>query len=449
MRPSAGLPGLFLCILFVICVFSAGADEPRAVYLTEEASVEMALLNNPAIRSELISLKIAENSHNNRWNIFLPSLTGTSTLLRLNIAPVNPIPGGADPPRWNLGAGLDTQLTLSVAMKHRVEALKLALKGAGREVESVIRETEISVRKSFYQLLLQKEQISLMEQRISAADKRYQEASEDYSRGVIDEYTLLTLQVALENLKPALKRMENGYNLSLLRFKQTLGIPQETMIVLIGKIEAPDFPVLGRSDISSLISSSPALQKTRLGLEQLENTIRMTRAGLYPTVTFRLGFDPALGGDPFTGDIFDADLWKQRSGAFSATLRLPLEQFLPGSPTRTEIRNLNYKKEQMEIALRQAEEALELQVLALLGELASSLETLGSLQLNAELAERAYILAQEGYSFGLRTIAQVRDSEIDMSNARLELLKEQHRYREALLDLQHLLSVPLEILKEN
>ncbi|MFP4642828.1 MAG: TolC family protein [Spirochaetales bacterium] len=442
---------------------SAQNNDP--LQLDADLAVEMALQRNLGIRTQELEVMIEERNYADRWNVFLPQISARGTLSRANEeqegqadvedlieaapdpteAPLEPEepPEPEDPPRWNLSTNLDISLTLTRQMIDGLRARASALETAEISLREARRETEREVRLSFYELLLQQEQIRLAERRLAEAEQRYEEAQEDYEDGVIDEFTLLSTQVNLENQRPALRRQRQGYDAAMRQFALSIGVPPEEELELEGEIGVDPVDLLEENRLRSLIGGNADVREARRGIEQTELSLDSTVSGMYPTLTLAYNVDPGLTGDPFSSDLFESDNWGQRSGAFSIALNVPIDPLLPRSSTRTDIAEQERQIEQGEIAVQQAIDGAQSSLVSLVDTLEITLDSMESVGLNVELAERALELAEEGYDSGFRDISDVRDAEIDLIDARLDLLEEQFNYREALVELQFLLDTPL------
>lgn len=463
MRTVFVIPVLAAAVLLSVPAATADADNVDTLQLDADLAVEMALQRNLGLRTRELEVMIEERNYADRWNVFLPQISARGTLARPNEAPeaqpdieglieaglTGTEPPEPDaPPRWNLSTNLDISLTFTRRMIDGLRARANALETAEIELREARRETERDVRMSFYELLLQQEQIELAERRLAEAEQRYEETQEDYEDGVIDEFTLLSTQVALENQRPALRRQRQAFEAAMRQFALTIGVPPEESLQLDGEIGVDPVTPAGEQELRSHLGRNAEIREARRRVEQITLSRDATISGMFPTLTLGYNIDPALTGDPFSSDVFDADNWGQRSGAFNITLNVPIDPLLPRSRTRTEIAEQERQIEQAEIAVQQTTDGVHSRLVTLLNTLEITLDSMESVMLSVELAERALELAEEGYDSGFRDISDVRDAEIDLLDARLDLLQEQFDYQEALVDLEFLLDTPRSELTE-
>ncbi|WP_169313590.1 TolC family protein [Spirochaeta africana] len=457
MRTAHRTPLLPVVLLLLISASLTALPAPSELDI--DTAVELALANNLGIRSHRIDAQIAERNYQHRFNVLYPQISAQGTLARPNAEPEDPfaglmeqlgfppVPDAEDPPRWNMTGTLSAQLTLASQMIHGIRAVTDAYHNAEIELDDARRELEKQIRTSFYQLLLQQEQLDLSERRLAATRARLEEVQQNYEAGLVDELTLRRTQVALENQRPGLLRQRQGYATAKHSLAAALGVDSLENTTITGSIEQASLELADESALLQLIDRNPDIQAARRGIQGMETRIDLTRAEMLPTLTFAFSLNPGLSGDPFSSDPFDTDNWSDR-GSFSMTLRQPLDPLLPGSSTRQNLANQRDELQQAHLRVEQARSGVALQTRRLLGEITAARETIESLQANVALAERAFELAEEAYQSGLRDFSVVRDAEIDLGDARLQLLQEQHRSIELLLELEYLLNTPHETMKE-
>lgn len=428
-----------LVIIFMLTAMISA----ETVMIDIEKSVELALENNLGLKISRLDVAINKRAADLSWNRFIPTVQASGTMMRWNTEQIFP--------RWGLSAGLDISLTLSYALFKEIEGTKIDYASGLISYETAIKQLERDVRKNFYNILVFEEKLKLMEQDIEAAYNRFEQAKINYRNGLVPELSVLSAQVGYENLKPVLTEMKLGYATMLDGFKMLLGIDLNTDLKITGDIEIEpielnteilaDLFLAGRLDILSL-------NKTVQSLENKKSTIQLRT--MTPMLILGLNYDPAFGKDPWENNWFeDMDTnWNQQSGMFRMTLSMSLDSFLPWSFAQTGIRDIEDGITQLKLGLAQARMGAEMEIKTLIMQLNKSKEQLQTLNLNIQLAEKAYRMSQEAYDAGSRELLEVEDSERDLNTAKLEVLKEKYNYITGLLDLEYALNATLEEIKE-
>lgn len=440
MKQRLSILSLSLFVLLHVA-FSAYGDE--TVVVTVDEAVERALSHNLGLQSQAFSTRIEERAYRNRFNVLIPAVSSSLTLIRPNREP-EPSPLAPDPSRWNLRAGIDASLTLSLQILDGIEASRLAFENATLSLESASRDVEIRVRSTFYQLLVQQEQLSVTRDRFAASEERIADLQGQYEAGLVDELSLLTQQVTVENQRPAIRRQQDAIQAGLRRFAEIIGLEPGISLVLDGDIGSAFLNVDDAVSLLDLVTESTAVRQAEQQVRQLVVARQATVSSLYPSMTFSAGVNPQLRGDPFDAeDLFNVDNWSD-GGAFSVTVRMPIDPFLRWSTTRTRLDDQTDQIRQAQLSVETAQRNTAVEVMAIVEQLETTLASVQSLQSNVELARRALDLAEEGYAAGLQTITTVEDTEFDLRNARFELLQEQSRYIENILSLENILGLSIE-----
>lgn len=446
--------GVFLTLAPGTLWGQTGSALPEQIDL--ETAVALALQSNLGIESEMLAVRQKKLIADTWWNRFYPQASASVTMGRLNEQPSpSPLaiflqqqPGGPppeDPPRWFMSGQLNFSLDLTLQTFPGISLSRLDYEMGLLTLAEARNQVERDVGKQFYNLLLTAEQIALMEQRIASAERRYEQAQVNFANGLIDEFSLLSAQVAVENQRPALKAMQGGYQQQLLVFRNTLGLPLRTQVVPVGTIDPPavDREVLE----TAMFQNRLDLQQLRL-LEQIrKEQIRVndfSPGGRYPFLRFGLTVDPRFEGDPLQDSWFDRERWNQQSGAFTITLVQPLTAWFPYSQQRNEITGLEREIERNRLNMEQAIRGAEIRVEGLLLGIENSQRTMVALTENIRLARRAFELAEVGYNNGLRELLEVQNAEIELRDAELQLLQEQKNVMDNLLDLIFELNVSMD-----
>lgn len=433
-----------------------------------ETAVQLALANNLGVELQNIDVRKAKRLVDNAWTVFIPQVSATGTLSRVNevqdITGLAPVPDPAltvpgafavtpfeqEGNRWNLSTELQAGLSVNLQIIRNIQQTIQQYDIGVINLEDAKAQLRRDVRKQFYELLSQQENIRITRESIETAQERFEQTQINYDNGLVDEFTLLSSRVQLENLRPQLQQQELGYRRALMGFKQTLGLEPTEPIELDGQIDADLISLEADALIRDYLESRYDIQLARQGITSAELALDAKRAERYPTLSLRWSADPTFAGDPFEDPWFDdvENDWNQQRGAFSISITQPLDPLLPFSRTQVEINNLKDDVQKARIQLQQARTGAEIQIRQLVDQLETSRAAIDVRRLNVERARRAFNLAQEAYDAGNRELLEVREAEDELQQAQVQLLDEQKNYVVALLDLVYALNASTEELKE-
>lgn len=434
-------------VAFLLALLSTGSVLAEDIDL--ETAMALALDSNLGIESELLAVRQKKLIADTWWNRFYPTINANASLARFN---TEQSAGPVELPRWGASMGLDMSLILTLQTLPGLNLARLDYESGLIDLADARAQIERDVSKQFYDLLLLREQIALTEEQIDTAERRYQQAQRNYDNGLIDEFTLLSAQVQVENLRPALTGLQVAYQQTLLGFKNSIGLPLTTEVTPVGTIDPPTVTIRYEDiDENQLRDRFDVQQLEQLGLilqAQRQATDLSPQGGRAPYIRFGWTVDPTFGGDPWKDDLFDTDRWNQNSGVFTISVVQPIDPWLPFSQTRNAIADYERQIQQNAITINQVLRGAEIGIRGLLLSIRTSQETIRALEENIRLARRAYELAEIGYDNGLRDLLEVESADVDLKDAEFQLLEEQKNIMTNLLDLVYELGTSIEEISE-
>lgn len=441
--------GLWFLLFLTGAVF--GQEAPLT--LTIDEAVRMALENNLGLKVEENKVQVLRRNRDHAWNRFLPSVTASATLSRLNeqqkVTTFVPIPVPPfltsqtvtiDP--WNLGLNVQVQLPLALSQLRAVEQTLVEYENGTLGLLQARRRLERDVRKFFYQILAFQETVRLSRLRAENARQRFVQTEASYRAGRVPEISALQSRVAWENTRPGLREQELALDNLLTSFKILLGLPIDRPLSLSGSIEAVRFDLeLTPERLQALVERRLDVRALAASARSLGTALQLQRDLLLPSLVLMFTMDPSLN-DPFNPDSWsEENAWKQRSGMFGITLTWKLDSILPGSQNQVAIQNLEDQLRQLQWNQEQLRLAGAAELLNLFNRIQRYRESIQTLESNVQLAERAARLANDGYRAGTQSLLEVQDAELQLQTARLQTLNEKINLNNAILDFVYALDV--------
>ena len=441
-------------LLFVCACVSIGVLSAQERRLGVDEAAELALRNNLDLARERLNMEIKQRDRDTAWNVFVPQISagGTWTLLNEPISGPTFTSTGAGPSDGTastLGFNINAQLTLTaqviggLAFRRRdYESGQISLRQARENLER-------DVRRAYYNLQLIDESIAIAEEAVGLAQERYERAQINFDNGLVDEFTLLSAQVAFETSRPNVDDLQIQLDGLLRQFNLLIGLDIDTELVLTSPIAIEPFRLDVERLVSELLPASTQLQALHTASVLAQVQIDTTIQSFLPTLTFGYQWQPSFLGDPLNDPLFaDIDNDWQLSGGLSVTLSQRIDPFLPASQTWTNLENQRVQLRQTELRLQSASQSSEIQLRTLTDTLEKIRLTLDARDLNTQVAQRAFDLAQESYNAGVRDLIDVREAERNLQSARFDALRERFNYISTLLDLRNLLGIETEELQK-
>ncbi|MEJ2662929.1 MAG: TolC family protein [Spirochaetia bacterium] len=448
-----------ISIILFILSFSARvfAQETGTLEIDPKTAIDYAYKNNLTVESARLSLEDKRFARDSSWNQFVPAISLAATLSHMNesqdlgLSDLYTALGLSAPPavsQWNFTASVGAQLTVSLASFYNIRKAVLEYQSGVTGLAKAKSLLARDVQKQFYNLLLLQNRIKVAQTTVNNAQERYDQARVDYRNGLISEYKLLTTQVDLENAKPPLVQLQNAYSDAEMLFKFTIGVDLSRPIVLKGSLDITAREFDAKALLQKYANQRFDIIEAKQGIDTLQNSIDLSSAALYPSVTLGFTYDPTING-PFENDLFDPDNWAQQRGAVTISVTQLIDPLLPSSKTRVAIAELNTQLVVARKSLEQAYTNAELSITRIVRLLETSGTSIQSKEVNVRVAERAYKLALESYHAGGIDLLQVKDTEQALDLARSNLLQEKYNYLAGLLDLEYECNTTLNDLESN
>jgi len=440
-------------ILFSSALLGAQETSPLRTVTIEEA-VTLAMENNISLSSSAIDVRMAKRDADLAWNVFIPTVQASGTLVRSNNVE-NPygailgmvIPGytpatPTEKDHWSAMVGLNISLNLNVALMEGLKATRQSYEAGTLTFEQAKAQTEQSVRKAFYAILLAEGSLDIGRDKLSISEERLKQTQINFANGLVSELAYLQTQLAVETQKPEIREAELNLEQQKSLFAFLLGLPEGTRIGLDGKIE----PKMINLDADQMIGKNLAnrLDIAILGknIELMNTQLRAAKLQIYtPSLALSQSYLPRLSA--IDASWTNADNWTDGSGAFSLTVAFNLTGLLPFSASGQTLAKTQDGITKMELSMKQLAYNADMEIRNLIKKLDKSQTAIAARELNVSIAEKAYRLTEQGYRAGTIEYLDLKDAESSLLQARLGVLSEKFTYLTTMLDLETALNTKL------
>lgn len=332
-RPAQGQPG-------------PSGPNPQALTLTLDEAIQIALVNNYALRSTKLDVTNASAQVREAWGQVMPQVDLQSSYTR-NLKSANPFAGSqagglfqtlgyVDWLAYNERTRTDddpatSPIAFGEFMERQQEGLRdagialddggnpfavanqfqngvtisqtlfsgsafAAIRGAERLKNinelAVDRQEQLlidQVRQAYYQALLATENAGVVTQSVARTRETALEVGKRVTQGVAPKFQRLSAEVELANLEAQLVQVQNQAALALDNLKLTLGIPVEQPLRLRGELdvdEAGTFLTISEEDaVAVALQRRPDVDQARLAVELRRIDRDITRSQYLPTLS--------------------------------------------------------------------------------------------------------------------------------------------------------------------
>jgi outer membrane protein TolC len=401
--------------------------------LTVEESVRIALNNNLGLTQNAIDLDGKQRTADRSWNTLLPTIT-TAAVAGHPTSVTGEIPLAQD--IWIPGFQVSATINLSISTIDNIKKARSDYEAGILTHELAKQRLELQVRKLFYQLILMEAGKELAERSFESAQARYEQIAALVKAGQAARLDEMTAMVDMENKRPNVRNAHTQYENALDSFKALLGLPREQAVVLRGTLYYEDSGSAGETPRSESLEAA-ALQKSIMSLEAQRNA---ARNGAYI---------PVIGLSWKSTPLYNTKggIWNDSEGAFTISLGLSLDNFLPWSAARTRIDSLNDSIRSAEIQLSETLRDRENRITQYRRTIGQTKENITALRFNVELAQTTYALYEEAYRSGAADYQRLRDADDSLLLTQNRVQQEQYNLISAILDLERELNVPFGTIK--
>ena len=415
-------------------------------------AIKVALANNSDIKRSLFDLQTADEEVTKAWSEVLPDVSasaGYTRNLELPVfffpenpndpnSPLRAIPVGEDN-NWRANLSVEQTLFRGEAFVG-ISSSKLFKAAQAENLRATTQQIVTQTRLAYYQVLVAEEQLRLQEATVERLKKNLAENKARLEAGLVDEYAVLQVEVQLSNQRPQLTQARYDVDQAYRELKVVLGVPLDMEFSVKGDLNAFD------------VTSQQAMNEINQNLKRVDNMtpyqfendkdvmdlatdmrgdirvlnkqqalkdqeVKAIKSRFLPTLSasYNLGW---RAEEPGTPTFFGNDRRRVRTQTIGLNVSLPLFQGFSRS-SDLDIAQIEKKdlEEQKRATVRSAK-----------NEIQSARESLNQAIETAPAREQALELAQEGYERAKARLENGLGSQLDVTNAELQLREAEANY---------------------
>lgn len=434
-----------ILLLLAVLMLSASLEAQEAakrVFTLQEA-ISYAIENNASVKHERLNEGIAQAQVKEILAQGLPQINGSGNLNYNIKVPTSFLPVRAFDPEAPADAYRPVQFGIPYQSNVSVNATQLIFSGAyfvGLQAAKVFKElAERNYQKAaidvaegvalaYYGALVAEERLELLQANLQRLDTLYRETQAMNQNGFVEAIDVQRLKVNLNNLRTEYENVQRSLALNISALKFQMDIPMNQEIEIAETIQDFEVEKLALEDFNEY--------HRRIEYRQLETTrklagldIKQSRMQYLPTLSAfgNIGYN---AGKPELGQLFqetpdffvevnqekvlvEAHTWNQFA-AVGINLNVPIfDGFLKANT----IRRKKLIAEQVDLQMRNLENAIDLEVEQARITLQNSLQSLETQQENMELAQEVFRVSKIKYQEGVGSNLEVVEAENALKTA--------------------------------
>jgi multidrug efflux system outer membrane protein len=403
--------------------------------LDKEKCIALALKNNTGLLEESISLQTSERSAKNSWNLLLPDVSAS-----LSLSSSSSYSDDTDETKLGVSPGLSLTYTVSPGLKESMRQLQIELEGSQISYDDALLQLKMDVESEFYYLLTSRGNLEIQKNDIELAQRRYEQVQEKFRNGLVPELDVLQERVNVANLKPTYSSLKATYQNRLKEFLVILGLDPSQEVSLEGSLEVDTYELDALQLIEQYLANRSDIKAQQNSLELLESSLRYSRkTGHLPSISLSATVSEDYS-KPFSSGTWQDS--SQKTGlAFSIGVSLGLDNYIPGSSTDLEIKELEDSIQKAQLSFDQLIQDARLEIINVVNSINTDRENIELSRLNLELSEKSYAMTEESFSRGKSDRITLDDAQQDLLTARQNLLESQYDYMSDLITLRGALGI--------
>ncbi|MEG2066381.1 MAG: TolC family protein [Tannerellaceae bacterium] len=286
------------------------------------------------------------------------------------------------------------------------------------------------VKKAFYSVLLANDSYRVFRESYDNALQNYVDIKQKYDQGMVAEYDLIRADVTVKNSEPNMLQAENALTLAKWQLKALLGMNLDLPISCEGYLT--DFEEALFADFLSTDTSlvnNTELKQLDLQSRQLKQSLQMKKFSFLPTLSLTGLYQWNSSNNDFR---FKDYMWNPYS-MIGVNLSIPIfsggDKYYGIKQTKVSINQLSLQRED-------AERNLQLAIRQYMDNMKTCVKQFAAAQRGVEQAKRGYLISQKRYDTGAGTLLEMNDSELAMTQAKLNFNQAIYDYMVAKTELE-------------
>lgn len=418
----------------------AGGETPSVEALTLEQSLQLAEEHNPQLAAAREKVRAAEGGIVEMRSGLYPHLDASAGAFHLEspptltLGPVSTRIGREDMRFINLGA---TQtLYAGGRIQGGIEAARLTQVDAQERLRALSREVAAQVKSAFYGVLFARELVRVRQDALNLLQEHLATTQAKFRQGTAAEFDTLRAEVEVANARPPLIEAENQVATAEEHFKKALGMDLHSAVSVVGELRQRPVPFAGAEAAAEAAANAcrAEMAAAKAAVRLADTQTRIARAGDKPTVSLSANY---FGTSPEYFMAPSEDLrWNWIAGV---NVALPL---FSGFETRGRVAKFQAESAGAQARLHDVEQQVRLETRQAFLRIKEAEELVRSQAQNVAQAEKALRIARRRYEQGLGTQLDVTDSQVALTQARVNELSALYRHELAVAELVRAVGCP-------
>lgn len=390
-------------------------------------AIDLALCNNPQIKSAWAAIKVQAGLLGEARAAYLPTLSVTTNRLRTHTTYPGSSVAATTTDGHTVYGALSWRLFDFGGREANRESANSLLLVAIANHDAALQKTLAAVIQAFFDVQTAKAMVAAKEQNEAIAKATLESAQRRETHGVASHSDTLQATTALAKASLDKHRATGSYRRALSVLTYALGLPAQTRIILTDDLRDKDPDI---KDLEAWLEiaekTHPAILAARAQWESAKQKITATRAEGLPTLDFvanhyRNGY-PGQGLSPTQSAI----------NTIGVSVTIPI---FDGFSRTYKIRSAEAQAQQRAADLQETEHTTLMEIVKTYADAMSSAQNLQASELLLTVAQESLQVSQRKYEKGAADILEILNTQTALSDAQQERIRCLAEWRSARLRL--------------
>ncbi|MDA0746018.1 MAG: TolC family protein [bacterium] len=424
------------------------------MHLSISECIDMALNNNSQVIQSQYTREIADAQVGNNKRVFFPTISSNYGINRSITGPragstIDPATGQVITTTVGgnrVSGAQSVGASMSIPIYDRsdfanLSASKKGAKAAEQDLNNTQKSIVFQVKQRYFQLLQQTRLLDVQREQVSVSEESFRRNETLYEIGSSAISEMYSAKSQLERDRATLITRENDVAIARSNLGFVMGLDADVQITPAEtEFEVTPLPLAYEDALDRALQNHPELVARQFRMQQSKDQLNSTRySAYYPTINGSARYSWNLGKDEkFSGlnDLFD----KNYSYTVNANISIPVFNG-PSARNNIKIRKLQYLQSQSQLNQARREKALEVkQAFLNIERLRRSIE---ANRAAVQASEEDFKLQDQRYTLGGGTFLERQQAQLNLFNARNQLVQAQYNYQIELAGLEQAIGGPI------
>lgn len=423
-------------------------SEGQTLHLDLQTALRIAQDNNPTIKIADLEIQRVDYAKKETIGNLLPNVSASGQYTNSLMKSVMFLPasmsaafGGQN--YMEVGYKNGYTGTISAAMPLVNFALWESIKSKQNSIDLILEQARSSkidmakqVKDAYFNVLLAEASLKVLTQSINNAKETLKTTKSAYEQGVASEYDYLSAQVQVNNLNPTFLSAKNGVDLAKLQLKMLLSLPADQELVVTETLSDYENNTQLLTSMENhqaeAIMNNSSLRQIDLNIQNLQHSLKMTKYQHLPSLSAFGQYVYQTQAEDFK---FEDYKWVS-SAAVGLSLSIPI---FSGNTVINQTKQVELALQELELQRDYAYQGQNLQYTAAVNKMRTANEQLIVNREAIAQAQRGYEIAKVRYNTGTGTILELNNSELALTQSKLNYQQSLYDFLSAQAALEQVL----------